>query len=168
MKPSAALHKRVDRFPAVADIEQAWFDESMADLSAIPELAQKWMDAWVTQDRRLLEDYLAPEYELVGAALPGRAMGRTSWLETAIGTYIAERCTFADPLVREISFGPPAVATMCAVWTQIARSGEHDLSGRYWITDIWREGGPHGWQIVQRSSAALDTMETSKRAFRDA
>jgi hypothetical protein len=67
--------------------------------------------------------------------------------------------------VREISAGPPRVAAMDAVWTQVAHRGKHDLSGRYWITDLWREGGPHGWQVVLRSSAALDSLAASARAF---
>jgi hypothetical protein len=56
-------------------------------------------------------------------------MGRASWLETAIGTYKAERCTLANVLVRQISPGPPAVVSMCAVWSQVAHSGEHYLQG---------------------------------------
>ena len=137
----------------------------MTDLSQIPALAQQWMDAWIAQDRAALEGFMAPDYALVGAAFPGRAMERDQWLEVAIGGYLAQSCTFADPLVREISAGPPRVAAMDAVWTQVAHRGEIDLSGRYWITDLWREGGPHGWQVVLRSSAALDALAASARAF---
>jgi hypothetical protein len=137
----------------------------MTDLAAIRCLAQKWMDAWLAQDRSALERFLAPEYELVGAAFAGRSFDRRSWLETALGPYEGERCTFSDPLVREIAPGPPAVASMSAIWTQIAHWGENDLSGRYWITDIWRQGGPHGWQVIQRSSVALDSFEASSRAL---
>lgn len=137
----------------------------MTDLSAIPALAQQWMDAWIARDGAALEGFLAPEFALVGAAFPGRAFARAQWLEVAVSGYDAESCTFADPLVRPIAAGPPAVAAMSAVWTQVARQGEIDLSGRYWITDIWRQGGALGWQVVQRSSAALDTLAASSRAF---
>jgi hypothetical protein len=137
----------------------------MTDLSQIPALAQQWMDAWIAQDRAALERFMAPDYALVGAAFAGRAMERATWLEVAIGSYVAQSCTFADPLVREISAGSPRVAAMDAVWTQVAHNGEHDLSGRYWITDLWREGGPMGWQVVLRSSAALDALAASSRAF---
>ena len=137
----------------------------MTDLAQIPALAQQWMDAWIAQDRAALEGFMAPDYALVGAAFAGRAMERAQWLEVAIGGYLAQSCTFADPLVREISAGPPRVAAMDAVWTQVAHRGEIDLSGRYWITDLWREGGPLGWQVVLRSSAALDALAASARAF---
>ena len=135
------------------------------DFSPIPALAQQWMDAWIAKDRALLEQFLAPEFALVGAAMAGRAVERAEWLEVAIADYHATSCTFADPLVRPLSAGPPRVAAMCAVWTQVARHGEHDLSGRYYITDLWREGGPLGWQIVLRTSVALDAMAASTRAF---
>jgi hypothetical protein len=137
----------------------------MTDLSQIPALAQQWMDAWIARDRAALEGFMAPDYALVGAAFAGRAVERAQWLEVAIGGYLAQSCTFAEPLVREISAGPPRVAAMDAVWTQVAHRGEIDLSGRYWITDLWREGGPHGWQVVLRSSAALDALAASSRAF---
>ncbi len=137
----------------------------MSDLTAIPVLAQQWMDAWIAQDRPALERFLAPDFALVGAAMAGREVERATWLEVAIGGYVGETCTFADPLVREISTGPPRVVAMDTVWTQVAHNGEHDLSGRYWITDLWREGGPLGWQVARRSSAALDVLAASTRAF---
>jgi hypothetical protein len=68
-------------------------------------------------------------------------------------------------VVREVSAAPARAAGMCAVWTQVARNGEIDLSGRYYITDLWREGRPLGWQVVLRSSAALDTLASSALAF---
>ena len=136
-----------------------------SDLSRLPACAQEWMDAWIAKDRATLEQWLAPEFALVGAAFPGRAMERAQWLQVAIDSYHATSCTFADPLVRELSAGPPRVAAMSAVWTQAAQSGDVDLSGRYYITDLWREGGPPGWQVVLRSSAALDAMAASTRAF---
>jgi hypothetical protein len=138
-----------------------------SDLSELPVLAQRWMDAWIARDRALLEQVLAPEFALVGAAFPGRVMERAGWLEVGLGTYTAESCTFADPVVREVSGGPARAAAMCAVLTQVARNGDIDLSGRYYITDLWREGGPLGWQVVLRSSAALDTLASSTRAFAD-
>ena len=137
----------------------------MNDLTVIPSLAQQWMDAWMARDRAALEGFLAPEFALVGAAFPGRSTEREAWLEIALSDYRAESCTFADPLVRPVASGPPGVAAMNAVWTQVARYGGNDLSGRYWIADLWREGGPFGWQVVLRSSAALDTLAASARAF---
>lgn len=137
------------------------------DFTPIPALAQQWMDAWIAKDRGLLEQFLAPDFALVGAAFPGRAMERSGWLEVAIASYHATSCTFADPVLRELSAGPPRVAAMCAVWTQVAHNGDIDLSGRYYIADLWREGGPLGWQIVLRASAALDAMAASTRAFAD-
>lgn len=138
---------------------------TLSDLSQLPALARRWMDAWIAGDRDLLDQFLAPEFALVGAAMPGRAMERATWLEVAVSDYRAESCTFADPLMRELSAGPPRVAAMCAIWTQVAHNGDIDLSGRYHITDLWREGGPLGWQIVLRSSAALDSLAASARAF---
>lgn len=101
------------------------------------------MDAWIAHDRAALERFMAPDYALVGAAFAGRAMERARWLEVAIGSYVAQSCTFADPLVRLVSAGSPRVAAMDAVWTQVAHNGERDLSGRYWITDVWREAHLH-------------------------
>ncbi|MEO6152311.1 MAG: nuclear transport factor 2 family protein [Croceibacterium sp.] len=138
---------------------------SSTDLSAIPLLAQRWMNAWVAADSALLEQFLAPEFALVGAALAGQAFERAIWLQVAVTGYRARWCTFADPLVRPISDSAPRVAAMSAVWTQDAHYGDNDMSGRYYITDLWREGGPLGWQIVLRSSVALDTMAAASRAF---
>lgn len=137
----------------------------MPGLSDIPTLAQDWMQAWVEQDRAALGSFLAPDFALVGAAFPDRAIGRRTWLDVAVSSYRAESCTYTEPVLREISVGPPRLAAMSALWTQVARDGENDLSGRYWITDVWREGGPLGWQVVLRSSAALDTLSASKKAF---
>jgi hypothetical protein len=137
----------------------------MTDLSDIPALAQRWMDAWMARDRATLEAILAPDFALVGAAMGGREIDRATWLATAGSVYVGESCTFADPLLHELSAGPPRVAAMDALWTQVARNGEHDVSGRYWITDLWREGGPLCWQVARRSSAALDALAASARAF---
>ena len=76
--------------------------------AVIEECSNHWMQAWVSQDRAVLEESLALDFALTVSAMPERRMDRALWLATC-DTYRCSSFTYRGVQVRELG---PGIAVM--------------------------------------------------------
>jgi ketosteroid isomerase-like protein len=106
------------------------------------QLAQELAASVQRHDRGRLEELLAEEFTLQGAA---GQMGREEFLESASGPYEIDEFTY-DEIDSEV-YGNTAV--LVSRYRQVARLDGRDLSHEMHVTDVWvRRAGR--WQIVRR------------------
>lgn len=127
----------------------------------ITALAERWMGAWVAQDRATLEAILAPDYALIVSATPTVLMDRQTWLATC-DRYIAEHFTYRDVVVRQLA---PDMAVMSSVAVFAAAIDGIDRSGELFLVDVWQRGGTGGWQVCTRYSSQPEPASRSTRAM---
>jgi len=112
------------------------------------ELSHDLVRAVQAHDRGRLEELLADEFTLDGAA---GTLDRSELLDAAAGPYAIDDFAYEeiDPQV----YGNTAV--IVSRYRQRARLGDRDASGELRITDVWirREGR---WQIVRRHATSED------------
>jgi Domain of unknown function (DUF4440) len=106
------------------------------------ELSHELVQVVVDRDLPRLEELLAAEFTLQGAA---GELDRAEFLEAVAGPYRIEGFTYEeiDPEI----YGNTAV--LVSRYSQVAQLDDRDLSHRMSVTDIWtrRDGR---WQIVRR------------------
>jgi hypothetical protein len=111
-------------------------------------LEDSFSRALVAQDRALLEPFLAADFELRTARSGGELTLRGEWLEAATSTYKVRSYRIRGLTVR--TFGPTAVVSF--FYSQQATFSGHDLSGEFFLVDIWQKTGDR-WRIAARYSA---------------
>lgn len=122
----------------------------MTDLAAtILARSRAWMNAWVEQDRAILEDSLAPDFALIVSAMPDRRMDRDLWLATC-DRYTCASFAYRGVQVRELA---PGLTAMSALADQTAAMGNVDRSGTFFLTDIWRLEPDAQWRVCARYSS---------------
>jgi ketosteroid isomerase-like protein len=134
----------------------------MAELAAtIRQRSERWMRAWVAQDRAGLEDCLAADFALVVSAQPEQLIDRSRWL-AACDTYRCSAFAYRGVQVRELA---PGIAVMSAIADQQARMGEVDRSGSFFVTDVWRLEPDGKWRVCARHSARPEPEGKSSEAL---
>jgi hypothetical protein len=111
-------------------------------------LETQWMDAAKAQDRRRLEEFLAPGYVLTIAVL-GRPLvhvSRADWLDA---TYKIHAYEFKDLVARR--FGN-SVVVVTSYYTQKATMDGRDRSGDFFLTDVWVHEDKR-WRVAWRHSS---------------
>ena len=139
----------------------------MAELNR-PEIAdeiraqqERWMAAWVANDRATLERMLAPEFALVVSAQPHARVERAAWLRTAGTEYTCQEFRYEAMQVRD--FGDVVVVSSLA--TQRATAFGKDRSGTFFLTDVWRAGEDGRWQVIARYSSYAEPGTASAQAL---
>lgn len=112
------------------------------------ELSHDLVRAVVDHDTARLEELLADEFTLQGAA---GGLDREAFLEAAAGRYQIDEFAYEeiDPEV----YGNTAV--LVSRYSQVARLDGRELSHRMNVTDVWtrRDGR---WQVVRRHATIAD------------
>ncbi|HEX7929965.1 MAG TPA: nuclear transport factor 2 family protein [Sphingomicrobium sp.] len=133
----------------------------MTIASEVEEMSNRWMQAWVEQDRATLEQVLAPDYVLIVSAAADRTMDRATWLASC-DRYVAQSFRYRSVQVHEPL---PGMAVMSAVAEQIATLGDVDRSGSFFVTDIWRRAPDGRWQVCARYSSHPEPSGVSSAAL---
>lgn len=134
----------------------------MSEIAAIVEQrSSRWMQAWVDQDRAVLEDSLAPDFALIVSANPSQPFERARWLATC-DVYRATSFRYRDVLVRELA---PGLAVMSSVAEQVASMGDVDRSGSFFVTDVWRLEPDGEWRVCSRYSAYPEPLAASSQTL---
>jgi len=127
----------------------------------VERAATRWMQAWVTLGRAILEDSLAQDFTLTVSAFPTRPMARQTWLATC-DRYRCSRFAYRDVQVRAIGEG---LAVMSSIAEQEAELDGHDRSGAFWLTDLWRLESDGAWRVFARFSSYPEPGRASAEAL---
>ena len=127
----------------------------------VERAATRWMQAWQTLDRAMLEDSLAQDFTLTVSAFPTRPMTRQAWLDTC-DRYRCSRFAYRDVQVRAIADG---IAVMSSIAEQEAELDGHDRSGAFWLTDLWRLESDGAWRVFARFSSYPEPGRASAEAL---
>jgi hypothetical protein len=133
----------------------------MTTADVVEERSNRWMKAWVAQDRATLEEMLAPDYALIVSSVADRSIDRATWLATC-DRYIARSFQYRDVQIRELA---PGIAVMSAIAQQEAKLDEFDRSGSFFVTDIWRQSSEGRWQVCVRYSSHPEPTGASSAAL---
>jgi hypothetical protein len=129
--------------------------------ATIADRSNRWMQAWVNQDRATLEDSLAPDFALIVSANPTQPMPRERWLATC-DVYRCSSFAYRDATVRELSDG---LAVMSSIADQQASLNGVDRSGSFFLTDVWRLEGDGAWRVCARYSSHPEPGGASAQAI---
>jgi ketosteroid isomerase-like protein len=134
----------------------------MTDLAATMfDRSDRWMQAWVEQDRATLEDSLAPDFALIVSSMPNERFERDRWLATC-DIYRCSSFAYRDVQVRELA---PGLAVMSAVADQQAQMNGVDRSGAFFLTDVWRLEPDGEWRVCARYSSHPEPGSASAQAL---
>jgi ketosteroid isomerase-like protein len=134
-----------------------------ADLTAtIEELSNRWMQAWVGNDRAVLEESLAPDFVLVVSATPAHRLNRANWLATAGTRYTCSEFRYRDVQVHDLGGG---IAVMSAIAEFTAEIDGIARTGPLFLTDIWRHGDDGNWRVCARYSSHPEPAGASSLAI---
>lgn len=115
----------------------------------IREAQQHWMEAAIRKDETVLRQTLGDEYHLIAGRLG--FVDKDGWL--AMGAdYTIEEFEYMESDIHV--YGDMAVSNS-RYWQRATYKGE-DLSGEFYVTDIWvkRDGR---WQVVTRHSSFAES-----------
>ena len=134
--------------------------EADPDFAEVERRSQEWMNAWMAQDRALLEPLMTDDYALIVSTVPEFRLERDNWLRTAIGPYRCTRFAYDGIQMRRVAHN---IVVMSAIADFDATIDGIDRSGRYFVTDLWRlEDG--GWKVCVRYSSRPGEVDESVRA----
>jgi ketosteroid isomerase-like protein len=117
---------------------------------AVRKAEADWNDAILRRDPAAASEFMAPEYRLIVGieGLPLWEMPRAQWLE-ALPQYVIREQKIED--LRVSIWGDVAV-TVAKHYQQAEPFRGRDISGNFFITDIWvRKDGE--WKVAQRHSS---------------
>jgi ketosteroid isomerase-like protein len=129
--------------------------------TTIENRSNRWMQAWLEEDRATLEDSLAADFALIVSADPARRVDRDRWL-AACDNYRATSFRYRDVQVRELGDG---IAVMSAIADQRAYIGDVDRSGSFFVTDVWRLEADGEWRVCARYSSHPEPSGASSAAL---
>ena len=112
------------------------------------KLEKRIGDAVVAQDRAALESLLGNDFELRTTRTGGELTLRDEWLEAATTTYRIRSYHVTRVTVRQ--FGETAVVSF--FYKHQASFQGKDISGDFFIVDVWQKAG-NDWKIAARYSS---------------
>lgn len=119
------------------------------------KLEKRLGDAVVAHDRSALESLLATDFELRTARSGGELTLRDEWLEAATTTYRIRSYRITRLTVRQS--GETAVVSF--FYEQQASLQGEDISGEFFIVDVWQRTGTD-WKTAARYSAGPGVTPT--------
>lgn len=136
----------------------------MAELTPeIETMENRYMRAWAQGELSVLKSLTARRFNLLIGSKPAVMLDCPSWLEAATKRFICTGYRFGDIYVRDL--GPVAIFA-----TQVdlkATLDGHDISGRFWLTDLWRKGRiRRKWRLTERVLSRTDDDPQVPRAIR--
>jgi hypothetical protein len=131
--------------------------------AAIVDRSNRWMQAWVEQDRAVLEDCLASDFALIVSAMPEQLFERDRWLATC-EVYRCSSFAYRNVQVRELA---PGLTIMSSIADQLADLDGADRSGSFFLADVWRLEGDGKWRVCARYSSHPEPAGLSSNALKE-
>ncbi len=118
------------------------------EVDAFTRLENRLMNAIVARDRSALEPLLAQDFELRTSRSDGEVTLRDEWLQAATSSYKVRSFRIVRLTVRPVN----THAVVNFFCEQQASFAGQDLSGDFFLVDIWQKTGKD-WKLVARYSA---------------
>ena len=135
----------------------------MADLTPVIEtMEHRWMRAWVNREAKAMKAITASNFILLTASKPPMILDRPSWLVAAAERWDCVSYRFGDIYVRKLG----AVALFSATLELKATLDGRDVSGRLFVTDLWRKRRIGGWKMAQRIVSRPDDEPQLAKAIK--
>ena len=115
------------------------------EVDSFTRLENRLMNAVVVRDRLALDGMLAPDFELRTSRSGGEITLRDEWIQAATATYKVSSFRISRLTVRPL--GKNAVVNF--FYEQRATFSGQDLSGDFFIVDLWKKMGT-GWKLSAR------------------
>ena len=116
-------------------------------------MENRYMRAWAQRDLPLLKSLTARNFHLLIGSKPAVMLDRPSWLEAAGKRFHCSGYRFGGLYVRNAG----GIAIFASQLELEAKLDGRDLSGRFWVTDLWRKGRVRRrWRLVERVLSRTD------------
>ena len=143
--------------PAAAqDTSRARLQSRPTDIDAgltevLRPLEQTLADAILRKDAAVFQRLVAPEFTLRIADVPQSEVSRAVWIESSLNTMNVDSVLLQYCVARFLS---PDFAVVSLISKQKASIDGKDLSGDFYLVDLWRQNAG-AWQIVARYSSPV-------------
>lgn len=136
----------------------------MAELTPeIETMENRYMRAWAQAELSVLKSLTARRFNLLVGSKPAVMLDCPSWLEAATKRFTCDGYRFGDIYVRDLG----SVAIFASQVELKAKLDGKDISGRFWITDLWRKGRiRRRWRLVERVLSRADDDPQIPKAIR--
>ena len=136
----------------------------MAELTPeIETMENRYMRAWAQGDLSVLKSLTARRFNLLIGSKPAVMLDCPSWLEASSKRFMCTGYRFGDIYVRDVG----AVAIFASQVELKATLDGHDVSGRFWLTDLWRKGRVRRkWRLIERVLSRTDDDPQVPKAIR--
>lgn len=126
----------------------------MAELTPeIETMENRYMRAWAQGELPVLKSLTARRFNLLIGSKPAVMLDCPSWLEAATGRFVCNGYRFGDIYVRDLG----QLAIFASQVELKARLDGKDISGRFWVTDLWKKGRiRRRWRLVERVLSRID------------
>jgi len=129
----------------------------------IETLENRWMRAWVGQDKKTLKGLTSSRFRLVVGSTPSVLLDARSFLEAADGGFSCSAYRFGDIYVRKHG----SVAIFATQMDMTAVLNGADWSGRKWVCDLWLRGSlRRGWRMIERQISGVEDRPDVSTAVR--
>jgi hypothetical protein len=135
-------------------------DHAQSDSDAILAASNRWMRAWMEQDRATLEACLAPDFTLIASSAPLHAFDRAQWL-AMVPRYLCTHFAYRDVQFRDLG----GIVLMSSIADQQAAMDGFDRPGPFFLTDAWRRSDGGAWQVCARYSSRPGESDAGIRAM---
>ena len=121
----------------------------------IEALEHQLMRSWLEGDRKMMKKLLSSRFRLVVGGKAPVLLDRKSLVEAVPGRWSISSFRFGSALyAREIS----GIGIFAAEVELEARIDGRDLSGRWWMSDLWRKSSlTRRWHLLDRQLARPDS-----------
>jgi uncharacterized protein DUF4440 len=142
---AASAQEPVRRRPPAAD------DADLRLTEQTRRLERAFADAIIHKDSARLERILAPGYTLRIADIPQGSAPRPFWMDIALHRVNAGSVELRHLAARGVG---PNVTVAAFIHRQTGSSEGHDVSGEFYMVDLWKRNGG-GWQLAARYSSPM-------------
>ena len=112
---------------------------------------QEFADVIIRRDTTGLEHLLAPDFALRIADVPQPSMPRAMWLSNTLNELKGDSAVVSHCAARRLATD---LGVMSLVFTQRGSMGGRDVSGDFYLVDLWKQNGGT-WQIIARYSSPI-------------
>jgi hypothetical protein len=134
------------QFPPPTDVDSTLTKQ-------LGELEQRFGEAIVRRDAKILDSIVGGEYALRIADIPQASLPRRMWMANTLTRLVGESFELRNVAARKLA---DDLAVVSGVLQTKATSEGRDFSWTFYLVDFWKRNGGN-WQIIARYSSPIGT-----------